>query len=146
MSESRVQKKYANVRVYQAKQNQKKLVFKPTEPLHLNFNIDYDPKLLQVLNKKLDLESKTADPNKPRLFHMRSEDNKMEYHNMQLTKIIFNCRDCQFEHRITKLNIDKCMRTRKQLKTEIIKKHVQENKGHKILVSQTFEQWRPFRS
>jgi hypothetical protein len=144
-NDNRINKKYGNIRILQRRDNynnQKKLVFKPTEPLHLNFNIDFDPRYVDILNKKLDLEN-IQDPNRPRLFHMRSEDNKMQYHNMELTKIIIKCQDCNFEHRITKLNIQKNMRLKKKLKVEVAKQHMQEYKNHKMIVHQTFEQWRP---
>jgi hypothetical protein len=118
-----------------------KELLKLFQPQNLTFSLVYEPKFIDMLNSKLQLKEGGYGKDKVPLFSIRADEPPTTYKNMQLVKLSFKCSDCDFEERISKLNIDKCMRQKKPLNAKLTKQHMLETK-HKIIVKQKYEQYR----
>ena len=127
------------------KEAQRKILQNLFKPKHLVFSLKYEPKFIEMLDEKLGFKNNNyyVDDKVP-LFSIRSDEPETTFKNMQLVKLNIKCVDCDFEERISKMELDKLLRQQKSLTANKSKKHSLET-NHKLIVKQSYEEYKPKR-
>lgn len=112
----------------------------------LTLDQNFSERFMEYLIKQLNFQKTKDDQKHPTLFSLKKVDKDDStkdpeiLKSMQLVRIDIKCKECDFELRIGKNNIDKCFRQGKPFSFRSAKEH-RDIKKHEIIVQQTFKKY-----